>query len=600
MTNRLRTVTLVLVLLAPLLAYVSTIRYQFVFDDPDQIINNAAVHSWSNVPHYFTTDVWPHATPDEVGNFYRPVFLLWLLVNYKIGGLNLIWWHSVSIAAHLLATFLVYLLAFRITRDDLLAGGSTLLFGLHPVHIEGVAWISGVTEPLLAVFFLSSFLCYLKSRPRIDGQMREGSDKLKFVGQQNRRVWWLAASLGLYVVAMLEKETAVMLPVIIFSYAYLFSDDESAEGANRAGNIRQRLVNALTAALPYAALTILYLIVRFVALKGLGHSVTPLSRKAIVLTWPSILFFYAKSLVWPIGLSAFYDTPYVNSFGLGQFILPLLAILLICVALYLWSRHSRLVAFFSLWMVLPLLPLLNISVFKEGEIAHDRYLYLPSIGFCVLIVFALKHLRFGATRIFGQPAIQIVLLLGLAGFFGIATYYQSAMWASDFSLATRGVAIAPNNIIAANNLGKELALRGDYPQAAGLFLKVLSSRPNYWLANFNLGYVYYRVGDFPSAELYLRKAIEIYPREAAEQRFLGYALLEMGRPNEAEAALRKAIAIRVDAPNQHYVLGTILKERGDLDGALDEFKLELSFNPNNAQARREAAELEGRKTAGGR
>src|SRR5882762_3555980 len=110
MTNRLRTATLVLLLLAPLLAYLSSIRYQFVFDDPDQIVNNAAVHSWSSVPHFFTSDVWPHATPDEVGNFYRPVFLLWLLVNYKIGGLNLAWWHLVSIGLHLLATLLVFLL----------------------------------------------------------------------------------------------------------------------------------------------------------------------------------------------------------------------------------------------------------------------------------------------------------------------------------------------------------------------------------------------------------------------------------------------------------------------------------------------------------
>ena len=601
MTNRLRTITIVAVLFAPLLAYLPSIRYQFVFDDPDQIVNNAAVHSWSSVPHFFTSDVSPHATSDEVGNFYRPVFLLWLLVNYKIGGLNPVWWHSVSIAAHLLATFLVFLLVQRLTRDEILAGGSALLFGLHPVHIEGVAWISGVTEPLLAIFFLSAFLFYLKSRKRIDRQVLEKIDKLKFVGQQNqRRVWWLVASLGFYVMAMLEKETAVVLPVIIFSYSCIFGDDEGSEGANRSEKVHQRLLRALTVALPYAALTILYLIIRFLALKGLGHAITPLTRKTIMLTWPSILLFYAKSLVWPIGLSAFYDTPYVTSFSLRQVILPLLALLLICIALYLWSRRSRLVAFFSLWIVLPLLPLLNISVFKEGEIAHDRYLYLPSIGFCVLVTFALRHIRFSATRIYGQTAIQTVLLLSLGGFLGVATSYQSTIWASDFSLASRGVAIAPDNIIAANNLGKELALRGDYPQAIGLFLKVVNQRPRYWLANFNLGYVYYRVGDFPAAELYLRKAIEIYPREAAEQRFLGYTLLEMGHPNEAESALRQAMAIRDDAPNQHYVLGTILKERGDLNGALSEFKLELTFNPNHAQARQAVAELEGQKPSGTR
>ena len=490
----------------PLLAYLPTIRYQFVFDDPDQIVNNAAVHSWSSVPHYFTSDVSPHASADEVGNFYRPVFLLWLLANYKIGGLNPIWWHLVTIGAHLLATLLVFLLVQRLTRDEILAGGSALLFGLHPVHIEGVAWISGVTEPLLAVFFLSSFLCYLKSRERIDGQVREKIDKLKFVGQQNqRRVWWLVASLGCYVLAMLEKETAVVLPVIIFSYSCIFGDDESSEDEDRSEKVHQRLLKAVTVALPYAALTILYLIVRFVALKGLGHSITPLSWKTIILTWPSILFFYAKSLVWPIGLSAFYDTPYVTSVSLRQFILPLLAILLIWIALYFWSRRSRLVAFFSLWMVLPLLPLLNISVFKEGEIAHDRYLYLPSIGFCVLVTFASETHSIRCDSNLWPTGYPISLAPESRRLFGVATFYQSTIWASDFSLASRGVAIAPNNIIAANNLGKELARRGDYPQATGLFLKVINRRPGYWLANFNLGYVYYRVGDFPSAEMLFAK-----------------------------------------------------------------------------------------------
>jgi tetratricopeptide (TPR) repeat protein len=583
--NRLRALTIAFVLLATSAAYVATIRYQFVYDDPEQIVNNAAVHSWSSVPHYFTRDVWPHASSDEVGNFYRPVFLLWLLVNYKIGGLNPAWWHSVSIAAHLLSTFLVYLLALRMTRDELLAGGSALLFGLHPVHIEAVAWISGVTEPLLAIFFLSSFLCYLKSGERIGHQ-------------QSQRVWWLGGSLSFYVLAMFEKETAVVLPAIIFCYQWIFDGQAEGREASRPDKTHRRLFKSFTATLPYLALTILYLIIRFLALKGLGHSLTPLPWKAVILTWPSILFFYAKSLVWPIGLSAFYDTPYVTSFSFRQFILPALVILLICIALYLWSRRSRLVAFFSLWMILPVLPLMNISVFKEGEIAHDRYLYLPSIGFCVLVALAVRTLSFGSTRIYGQPAIQLVLLLLLACFPGIATCYQTAIWASDFSLATRGVEVAPNNSMAANNLAKELALRGDYARAIPLFLRVIEHRPRYWLANFNLGYVYYRVGDLSSAELYLRKAIAIYPGDAAEQRFLGYTLLEMGRPDEAEAALRQAITLRNDAPNQHYALGTIFKGREDLDGAMREFRLELTFNPNHAQVRQALAELEGQKVSG--
>jgi Flp pilus assembly protein TadD len=240
-------------------------------------------------------------------------------------------------------------------------------------------------------------------------------------------------------------------------------------------------------------------------------------------------------------------------------------------------------------MILPVLPLLNISIFKEGEIAHDRYLYLPSVGLCVLVVLALSYL--GASKM----AMPVALLLILAAFFGIATFSQSAMWASDFSLAARGVEVAPNNAMAANNLGKELALRGDYNGAVPLFRKAVERRPRYWLANFNLGYVYYRVGNLPEAETYLRRAIEIFPRDAAEQRFLGYALLELGRNAEAESTLRQAIALKSEAPNQHFALGTILRDRKDLEGALREFRLELTFNPGNQQARQAISDLEGKQ-----
>src|SRR5258707_5907578 len=277
-------IILSIVLLSPLAVYIAALRYQFVFDDPDQIVYNGAVHSANSIPHYFTSDVSPHASSDEVGNFYRPVFLLWLLVNYKIGGLNPVWWHTTTLGMHLLATLLVYLLAFRMTRDDLLAGGSALLFGLHPVHIEGVAWISGVTEPLLAVFFLASFLCFIKSRKR--------PNELT-----SQRRGWLIASLSLYVLALLEKETAIVLPVLIFSYVWIFESSGADEPGSKPTEASVALAYArasdtfsqgpkvtglfkpIASALPYFGLTAVYLIARFLALKGLGHTITPLSLK---------------------------------------------------------------------------------------------------------------------------------------------------------------------------------------------------------------------------------------------------------------------------------------------------------------------------------
>ncbi len=557
MNKKVALLLLSIALVATVAAYVRTLPYQFVYDDTDQIVKNSAVHSWAFVPHYFASDVWPHASADEFSNYYRPVFQLWLLLNYKVFGLNPVGWHSTSLLVHLLVTSLVFLLALTLTRDELLAGGAAALFGLHPIHIEAVTWISGVTEPLMAAFFLASLLCYLKSLRKADSN--SGTD------------WWFIGSLGVYVVALLEEETALVLPVVIFCYRWLFSTTNGNEETNPSWKMidRQRFLIAVRSTLPYLVLTALYLVARFFALNGLGHSLMHLPLKVIVYTWPSILLFYAKSLVWPLGL----------------------------IALFYWARRSRLVAFFSLWMLLPILPLLNLAVFKDGEIAHDRYLYLPSIGFCILVAYALRHLRLSSARIFGQPAAQVLVLLVLACLLGIATVYQSKFWASDLSLAARGVLMAPHNNMAANDFAKELGLRGNYQAAIPIFLEVIERKPSYWLPNFNIGVAYYQIGNLPKAEYYFRQAIKIYPSDAAELRFLGFTLLELGRIDEAASVLRKAISLDSSAPDQHYALGTILKQQKDFEGALKEFKVEQNINPNRPDLQRDMTETEAQLTA---
>ena len=152
------------VLLLTFMAYFSTLGYEFVYDDQGQIVENSFIKSWSFAPQYFTKHVWSHIHTDQAGDSYRPVFLLWLLINRTLFGLSPFLWHFAVIAVHLLVTLLVYILARRLVKDELTAIMAALIFGLHPVHIEAVAWISGVTEPLLALFLISAFLFYMDWR----------------------------------------------------------------------------------------------------------------------------------------------------------------------------------------------------------------------------------------------------------------------------------------------------------------------------------------------------------------------------------------------------------------------------------------------------
>src|SRR5262249_37080887 len=151
---------------------------------------------------YFTADVWAHVTLD-VGDrppaYYRPLFLAWLFANYQLFGTDPAGWHLASVLLHLLATVLAYRFVRAITGKPFPAALAALLFGLHPVPVESVTWISGTTEPLMAAAFLASVLCYMR-------------------GRETESSLWSALSILLFGLALLAKETAIMLPAVLLAY----------------------------------------------------------------------------------------------------------------------------------------------------------------------------------------------------------------------------------------------------------------------------------------------------------------------------------------------------------------------------------------------
>ena len=570
---------IILVLVITFAAYVGTISYKFVYDDIGQIVENPSVKSWDYVPRYFTDHIWAHQGPQVPGNYYRPVFMLWMFVNYMLFGLNAMWWHLTTILVHLGATFMVYLLARRLLKDQWTALITALIFGLHPVHIEAVAWVAGVTEPLLALFLIPAFLFYLNWR-----ESDSSTDDVSIAKRDRRK--WLAASLAFYAVAIFEKETALVLPMLVFVYEWIYNTGESQKISFAA-----RVRNGIKVAAPYLALSVVYLAVRTIVLKGLGHTITPLPLTTIVLTWPSLLWTYMKLLVWPVGLSVFYDVPYVTSPGVGNLVLPLLAIAVVAGFLWMWSRRTKVVAFASAMLVLPMLPLLNLSVFFPGEIVHDRYLYLPSIGFSIIIALALKRIGSGEARLFGQPAFQVVAVIVLTVLLGMTTAAQNSYWASDLLLYYRGVTIAPNNDMAKNNLATEMDRREMYDEAIGLYQQVLEHNPSYWLASYNLGCMYYKLGRYEEAEMYLVRSLELHQLDADQFTRLALVRMKTGRLDDAAGLLRHAIEMRPKAAGYHYALGIVLKQKGDAQGAINEFEAELVNNPDQAAARDQIAEL---------
>lgn len=577
-------ILLLLALALTFVAYSGTLRYEFVYDDGDFIVRNGSLTSWSYLPRFFTEHLWSYRDVNLPGNYYRPLFLVWGLINRSVLGLNPTAWHMVTVLTYLATVAMVYWLARTLLKDPITAGIAALVFGLCPLHIETAAWVCGASEPILALFFIPSFLFYLKSRRASQSQSSSRFEGFK----------WIALSTIFYAAALFAKETAIILPAVIAGYELIgpaTEIDGSTPGASGSGGLLDRVLKALKRLVPFIAVSIVYLIIRSAVLGHVIYTLVKLPAVTKLLTVPSLLGAYLRLLVWPVGLSEFYDTPYVNRPEFFSFWLPLAAIVLAILALWWAIRRikdpsdRRTLVFACVWLVVPLLPALNVGAFRRGDLIHDRYLFLPTMGFAMLVAYGIRKLRGGSGELLGLPATQALAVLVLAAALGFATAYQHVNWANDIVLFNRSLAVAPGNEIAENAFGDALSQREMYDEAITVFEDLVSRSPANQAGQYNLGYNYYKVGRYDDALPHLRTALEIDSRDERQLLTLGVTLFFLDKYDAAERVLKDGISLRRNGLGLHYALGAVFKQTGRLQEALDEFNQELAYNPGYVSAR---------------
>src|SRR6185369_62744 len=205
-------------------------------------------------------------------------------------------------------------------------------------------------------------------------------------------------------------------------------------GSSKTGFSRLGDVWALLAV--YAVITIVYLAIRGMVLGNIIHQPVRTTLLTKVLTVPFLLWNYLKLLAWPVGLSEFYDTNYVETPGAENFLIPLVGIVAVVLAL-VWilkrikdQNERKTLSFAFAWIVIPILPVLNIGTFTKGDLIHDRYLFLPTIGVALLVAYGLRQIKVGAGELFGLPLTQALATLVILGSLGMATAYQHVHWAN--------------------------------------------------------------------------------------------------------------------------------------------------------------------------
>ncbi|HEY3929122.1 MAG TPA: tetratricopeptide repeat protein [Candidatus Koribacter sp.] len=547
--------------LVAIAVYARSFEFDFAFDDVAIIVHNITVHSWRFLPDYFTRDLWQNVQPNT--GYYRPLVLLWFRVNDALFGLHPVWWHLTSVLAHTLASVLVLRLAMRLTGNQKLSWIAGLLFAVHPVHVETVSWISDVVDALLTAWFVGGMLCFLRWRA-------------------TRRAAWLAASLLCYSGAMLTKEPGFVLPAVLFLYVLMMETEP----------LGARVKNAFIAILAYIPLAVIYLFARHHAIRGFSVQLQPMSDISILLTIPTVLWAYLRSLLLPFGLGPFYDLPRVTAAAWQTFFSPLIGVLAVAALVCLVARKAsgattRFVAFAIAWSVVTIAPALDLPAFPPSEMVHDRYIYLASVGFCLLAAAVLGHLE---TRTAALATVAIVLALGALSF------RQQGFWRDDITMFSRGVEISPHNDNAEAGLATLVARKGDYPLAISLYRDVLKRNPTQMNANLNLGWTYVLLGDYANAEPFLTTAATHYTNSPDPFIYLGVLYSETNRLDLALASLRRAEALSVPRASIHEQISEVLERKGDIAGAIGEMETALQIAPNDPRLATRLRELQSRST----
>ncbi len=623
--------------------YSGTLSFDFVWDDWPQIVNSPIIRSWSNLPRAFGSDLWYHVARHQV--YYRPLFVAWSMLNYALFGLRPWGWHLGAVVLYVGAVLSVFWLARKLGLEYWTAALATLIFALHPIHIESVAWISAASDTMVAMFAALAFVAFL------NGRLPAG----------NKKVAWHLASLALLMCALLTKEMAVAFTALVAMYAWLNPVDEDKR-ASWARNLR----GAALESIPYATVTLAYgLLRKYALLNSGGQFDTGHDALDVAKTLPLVLGSYLRHLLFPVGLTGLYYTPYVTSEIFKHIILPSAALGAVSVGLWYWNRREKnsTVAFAAWWLLLGLAPALYLPNFRNGDFVRDRYIYLPSIGFAILAAKGLRLLP--SMRAWSAKSLQVGATVALCSFYVVASLSQQVYWGSGFLVLLRGQSLYSRSPVVMVGLANEYSERGahdkaielaqeavrehpehvealqalaetniraghfeegrtwlerflaanpdflksetgmaavagmygqmgDFDRALAYCDKILAKDPNLYSALYNCGNTHMLAGKYAEAERLLSQAIEVVPQDAAPKHYLGRTLLQDGRNQEAQPYLEAAVAMDPKVWDYHYWLAKSLERSGNIAAARAEYRQALRLNQSSTEVRLRLMALEGR------
>ncbi len=600
------------------LLYVNTISYEYTVDDGTVIENNKiTVKGIKAIPEILATP-YRKGFWDRKESLYRPLSLVMFAIEWQLAPHHPWLGHLMNVLLYAVTGFLLfYLLSFLFAnKPPWVPFIATLLFIVHPVHTEVVANIKSRDEILCFLFSIASFYTLLlyTERPKVS---------------------LLITSAVCYFFAFLSKESAIMIVGVFPLLLWFFEEKKWSE--------------IIKLSLPYIGVMVLFMLIRFSVLKTVsGEYQVMLINNSLLgatdymqrfATATYIMGKYLLLLIAPVNLvfDYSYNTIPLVSMGSAEALLSLITYLaLIYFAIKTFNQKNH-VSFGILFFLMSMSLLSNVFILIEATMA-ERFLYLPSLGFCIAIVSILYQLvkpkaspskySFQKT-ITSQPLALVLIIVCLL--FSARTFARSLDWKNNLTLLAKDVKTSPNSArihyaygsallieqalkekdenkkqqyvqASIDELEKGVALIPEYADAwyhlgiaykekkdgvnsVRCFEKSRSYRPFKDAESYiSSGLAYGMIGKYPEAIADLTKATEMDPKSAEAYNNLGMHYAEFGKIPESFTALNKAITIKPDFSKAYYNLGNTYAKIGDYKTAVTKYQKAISLDANYGDA----------------
>lgn len=539
---------------AVLLAVVTAAIYSNVvsndfayYDDESYITANTHIQkgvSWTGIKWAFTSSGY--------SDNWHPLTWVSHMLDVQLFGLNPAGHHFTNLFFHIIASVLLFGFLFSTTGSLWPSSFVAVLFALHPLHVESVAWVAERKDVLSAVFWFGTLWSYVY-----------------YTRCPNIKRYFLVFML--FALGLMAKPMLVSLPLLLLLIDYW--------PLERLTLNRRSLGRLAVEKLPLVLLSVASSIITIIAQHGALGSLqqyTLLIRVSNAITSYCV---YLGQVFWPMGLSVIYPYP------LPQPIPTILRSLLLTAitAVLIWTgRKKKYLITGWLWYVLSLVPV--IGILQVGSQAHaDRYTYIPLIGIFIIVAWGLYEIACTMDRL-----KKLVLNLVLSAVFicmVFKTQEQIGYWKNGITLFTHGFEVTKGQVNenAYYNFGNLLMEAGRTDEAMVYYQKALEINPNHAKSHSNYALLLSNRGRTDEAIFHYLKALE-HGTDVEAHNNLGNLFAKMGRTDEAAFHFRKALEIKPNYGDAHYNFGFMLANMGRTDEAMVHFQKVLEINPADGGA----------------